>query len=845
VHCSSSSKRHLQAVARSVEQASTLLRVGQQQTAGSRLVDDPTAGCQVAAAAAVAAAPVAVKDQQQQDLSCLVQQSCMEDERQQHLLQQQQQQQQQHSHIQHTVLQQRSVQLSPHWALHQPDLAHTQQDQQQALLLQHRQQERLSQGPAEGALHDAVQVDSPQETSSCSSSSLPEQQQHSTLQQGQQVDSLGLQELQRHSQQLGQDNPMQQQQPAPQQPVAEQHHQLVLQQQQGSNLQQQRQQQAKQPRQKLGPQQQQWQTHQQQQQKQPHRQPGQQQQQRNRPSSQSVREFRVANSTQPADLANALRLWLKQHDTQQHSTGKQQSPSSRPSAAASAAASSHRGRSSSSSKGRSSAGGGGVAADMQGVPDVLVCCSSKAALHTALQAVGLASHQASSLQRPYQLLLQPQVLHQALPVPAADPAAPAAGFLAQYQLRLSWVPSQPQAAQLQPQQQRPQQRQGQQQQQQQQGQQQQQQQGCQLQGGASRVDVSMLLQSQHCRLLQCDHLVSPSSSSSSSSSSRKTKSKKRKQPKAATSTATAAEGTIPAQPAVDQDSSSASSSSSSTCQQQQPAPCAPADSLYQLEWQLLGLLQGNWPTGLLCSTSVGALAAVKALVGASRHLAAGGRELFVAVQAADCGAPTADAAGAVQAGATGGDSSSSSGVVLWAVAAASSNTARPCGVTTPLTATEHQLLARTRSKQQQRMQQQQGDLQAGMGGQDYQQRVQQEHLLSQQQQQQQQVLSSPLPSTAASGQPQQQQHSMQQQPEAPVLRQQAAWPIEQHHGSIQLPARISNTHAVGDAAAAAVPAVDAASLHHIAESAVSSGWGHAPSAAVAAATPPEQLQPLC
>lgn len=267
-------------------------------------------------------------------------------------------------------------------------------------------------------------------------------------------------------------------------------------------------------------------------------------------------------------------------------------------------------------------------------------CSSGASLYNALQAIGVAAQQAACLQQPQQLLLQPQLVHNAL-----DTAADGKRGAGAYQLLLLWIPaaacSPPSQAGAQMQW-RSQQR-------------------CspevdqpprrlvKLQDqrhpllpqphsaialldsrpsactaaalSSSASSARLLAGTQHTHLLQCD-VPAIASSSRPKGTRKKRPKRKSKQMDAASSRP---------------QSISNSSSSNSTCSRQ---------FAQSLSWRVSNLLRGGWTAGLSCCSAADALVAVKALVKARKQLAAGGVDLLVAVQM--IATPTAPAQAAAE-----------------------------------------------------------------------------------------------------------------------------------------------------------------------------------------------------
>jgi hypothetical protein len=346
------------------------------------------------------------------------------------------------------------------------------------------------------------------------------------------------------------------------------------------------------------------------------------------PARHKLRVFRVANNTQPAQLATALLAWLQQQQQQQQPPPQQ----------------------------------------LDGVHhahEMVVSCMSSASLHVALQAAGIAAAKAQQLQRPQELLLQPQVA----PVPRARKHAAQqqqqqqqqqqkqqkqqkqqqqAASQVRYQLKLCWLPAQPDRSSSNaaagslggsgPHNRLQQQRQQQQQQ--------------HVQPRDMQREHRGAPPPQQHGLLMCDAATGwHAAAASAVRASRRHGSPQ--QPSGA--------GGRDGGSTSSSGSSSKGASSKGASSRRARAQLGAAGggvSAYTLSWRLVGRLKGGWPAGLCADTPAGALVAFKCLVSAQRQLAASGADVFACVQ-------QSPAAAGGRAGTAG-----SAGVTLWAVACA-------------------------------------------------------------------------------------------------------------------------------------------------------------------------------
>lgn len=255
----------------------------------------------------------------------------------------------------------------------------------------------------------------------------------------------------------------------------------------------------------------------------------------------------------------------------------------------------------------------------------LQCCSGKS-LYTALQAIALAAQQAARLCPPQQLLLQPQMIRNAV-----DAAADGRHAAAAYQLQVLLVPAAAAAVGSQVQQQQ------------------------QQQPHTAARQHQKPRQGQQCSGSQPDshcHLVSMSGGAVL---------------QAADAATAGIAGARQPQPLVcdwpaahtqQQATRKHSGDNSRTAQS------STAHSVQSASWHVSGLLRGKWPAQLQCSSPAGALTAVKALVRAGKQLAASGMDMLVAVTLPG---HNCLASGTGQATVAAHNAYSGPPVVLWAV----------------------------------------------------------------------------------------------------------------------------------------------------------------------------------
>lgn len=240
--------------------------------------------------------------------------------------------------------------------------------------------------------------------------------------------------------------------------------------------------------------------------------------------------------------------------------------------------------------------------------EVLLCCSSGAALYTAFCAAGIASNRAATLQQPQQLLLQPQLVRNAMNV-GADGRCGAP----MHQLHLAWVAAPHQQQQNSSEEVRAE------------------------AAGVAKAPTApydadspapgRLAQGQPQVVTSCDPAVLPQGSRT-----------KRK--------------------------SSSSTKGSSTSSQCQGPPRVP-----ELARHMHGLLKGNWPAALVFQSPSGALLATNALVQARSQLQRAGLDLMLAVETVPAAAAPAVLQPGRLGGpaATAPGSEAAAGVTVWAV----------------------------------------------------------------------------------------------------------------------------------------------------------------------------------